>query len=130
MKRFFNIFVDTLIVLSLILFVFISCRKTVGVDPVVAAGIDLGKTSTSTSIKTFSQTGSTVTMEFATTPGAKYSVQFTPFALDNTVKTDKFTATDTVTKKIYDLSDLPKKDYDVHFIDIQGKEDKHPVIIK
>ena len=63
MKRFFNIFVDTLIVLSLILFVFISCRKTVGVDPVVAAGIDLGKTSTSTSIKTFSQTGSTVTME-------------------------------------------------------------------
>ena len=38
--------------------------------------------------------------------------------------------TDTLTKKVYDLSALPKKDYDLIFIDIAGKEVKHPIIIK
>ena len=69
-------------------------------------------------------------MEFITTPGAKYSVQVIPFGKDEAVKTEGFTATDIITKKVYDLSALPKKDYDLIFIDIAGKEVKYPIIIK
>jgi hypothetical protein len=92
--------------------------------------IDLGVKSTSTSIKSITQTGNVVTAEFATTPGSKYSVQIIPFGKDESVKTEGFTATDTTTKKIFDLNSLPKKDYDLLFIDIQGKETKYPIIIK
>jgi len=106
----------------------LSCRK---VDvPVMMNTIDLGKTSTATSIKSIGQAGNIVTAEFVTTPGAKYSVQVIPFGKDESVKTEGFTATDTLTKKVYDLSALPKKDYDLIFIDIAGKEVKHPIIIK
>jgi len=106
----------------------LSCRK---IDiPMVMNTIDLGMTSTSTSIKSIGQTGNVVTAEFITTPGAKYSVQVIPFGKDESVRTEGFTATDTLTKKVYDLSALPKKDYDLIFIDIAGKEVKHPIIIK
>jgi len=106
----------------------LSCRK---IDvPVIMNTIDLGIKSTATSIKSIGQTGNVVTVEFATTPGAKYSVQVIPFGKDEAVKTEGFTATDIITKKIYDLSALPKKDYDLIFIDIAGKEVKHPIIIK
>jgi len=106
----------------------LSCRK---VDvPVVMSTIDLGIKSTATSIKSIGQTGNVVTVEFVTTPGAKYSVQVIPFGKDEAVKTEGFTATDIITKKVYDLSALPKKDYDLIFIDIAGKEVKHPIIIK
>jgi hypothetical protein len=106
----------------------LSCRK---IDvPVVMHTIDLGITSTATSIKSIGQTGNVVTVEFITTPGAKYSVQVIPFGKDEAVKTEGFTATDIITKKVYDLSALPKKDYDLIFIDIAGKEVKHPIIIK
>jgi len=106
----------------------LSCRK---VDvPVIMNTIDLGIKSTATSIKSIGQTGNVVTVEFVTTPGAKYSVQVIPFGKDEAVKTEGFTATDIITKKIYDLSALPKKDYDLIFIDIAGKEVKHPIIIK
>ena len=106
----------------------LSCRK---IDvPVMTNTIDLGITSTATSIKSIGQTGNVVTVEFITTPGAKYSVQVIPFGKDEAVKTEGFTATDIITKKVYDLSALPKKDYDLIFIDIAGKEVKHPIIIK
>lgn len=106
----------------------LSCRK---VDvPVVMTTIDLGIKSTSTSIKSIGQVGNIVTAEFITTPGAKYSVQLIPFGKDESAKTEGFTATDTLTKKVYDLSALPKKDYDLIFIDIAGKEVKFPIIIK
>lgn len=106
----------------------LSCRK---VDvPVMMNTIDLGKASTATSIKSIGQAGNVVTAEFVTTPGAKYSVQVIPFGKDESVRTEGFTATDTLTKKVYDLSALPKKDYDLIFIDIAGKEVKHPIIIK
>jgi len=98
----------------------LSCRK---VDvPVMMNTIDLGKASTATSIKSIGQAGNVVTAEFVTTPGAKYSVQVIPFGKDEAVKTEGFTATDTLTKKVYDLSALPKKDYDLIFLDIAGKE--------
>jgi hypothetical protein len=106
----------------------LSCRK---VDvPVVMSTIDLGIKSTSTSIKSIGQVGNIVTAEFVTTPGAKYSVQLIPFGKDESAKTEGFTATDTLTKKVYDLSALAKKDYDLIFIDIAGKEVKYPIIIK
>jgi hypothetical protein len=106
----------------------LSCRK---VDvPVVMNTIDLGVTSTATSIKSIRQVGNVVTAQFVTTPGAKYSVQLIPFGKDESAKTEGFTATDTLTKKVYDLSALPKKDYDLIFIDIAGKEVKYPIIIK
>ena len=106
----------------------LSCRK---IDvPVIMNTIDLGIKSTATSIKSIGQTGNVVTVEFVTTPGAKYSVQVIPFGKDEAVKTEGFTATDMLTKKVYDLSALPKKDYDLIFIDIAGKEVKYPIIIK
>ena len=106
----------------------LSCRKIE--VPVIMNTIDLGIKSTATSIKSIGQTGNVVTVEFITTPGAKYSVQVIPFGKDEAVKTEGFTATDIITKKVYDLSALPKKDYDLIFIDIAGKEVKHPIIIK
>jgi hypothetical protein len=106
----------------------LSCRKIE--VPVIMNTIDLGIKSTATSIKSIGQTANVVTVEFITTPGAKYSVQVIPFGKDEAVKTEGFTATDMLTKKVYDLSALPKKDYDLIFIDIAGKEVKHPIIIK
>jgi hypothetical protein len=112
----------------LVTLVALSCRK---IDvPVMTNTIDLGITSTATSIKSIHQVGNVVTAQFITTPGAKYSVQLIPFGTDESAKTEGFTATDTVTKKVYDLSALAKKDYDLIFIDIAGKEVKYPIIIK
>ena len=107
--------------------VVISCRK---VEPVPFQVIDLGTQSTSTSIKSIVQNGNTITAEFATTPGSKYSVQLVPFGTEEPAKKEGFTAKDTLTVKTYDLTNLPKKDYDFIFIDVSGKEVKYPFIIK
>jgi len=92
--------------------------------------IDLGNQSTSTAIKSIVQTGNIVTAEFETTVGAKYSVQIIPFGSETPSKKEGFTATEGITKKVYDLSGLSKKDYDLVFIDISGKEVKYPIVIK
>jgi len=92
--------------------------------------IDLGVTATSTGIKSIKQAGNVVTAEFETTVGAKYSVQIIPFGSDEPSKKEGFTANETVTKKVFDLSNLAKKDYDLIFIDVSGKEVKYPIIIK
>ena len=105
-----------------------ACTKITPVP--TPAPIDLGVKSTSTSIKSIYQVGNTVTAEFETTVGSKYSVQIIPFGSDEPVKKEGFTAMDITTKKVYDLSTLAKKDYDLIFIDIGGKEIKYPIIIK
>ena len=92
--------------------------------------IDLGVQSQSTSVKSITQSGNIVTAEFETTVGSKYSVQIVPFGSEEPVKKDGFTAENTLTKKVYDLSSLKKMDYDLIFIDISGKEVKYPLIIK
>jgi hypothetical protein len=92
--------------------------------------IDLGVKSQSTSIKSIVQVNNTVTAVFETTPGAKYSVQVIPFGSDKPAFKEGFTASDVTTQKIYNLSTLAKSDYDLIFIDISGKEIKHPIIIK
>ena len=114
--------------LLLITVIFLAaCTKVVTpLNPV----IDLGVKSTSTSIKSISQVGNIVTAEFETTVGSKYSVQIVPFGSEEPTKKEGFTATETLTRKIYNLSDLARKDYDLIFIDINGKEAKYPLIIK
>ncbi len=92
--------------------------------------VDLGVKSTSTSIKSISQTGNIVTAVFETTIGSKYSVQIIPFGSDQPSKKEGFTANEAMTTKVFDLSNLAKKDYDLIFIDVSGKEVKHPIIIK
>lgn len=92
--------------------------------------IDLGKESTTTAIKKASLINNTLDIAFSTTESAKYSVQIIPFGKDEPVFKDGFTAVDTVTTKKYDLSKLAKMDYDLIFIDVKGKEQKLPLIIK
>lgn len=104
-----------------------ACTK---VDIPAPEPINLGVKSEATAIKSISQVGNTVTAEFQTTIGAKYSVQVVPFGKEEPVKKEGFTATEALTKKVYDLSSLTKQDYDLIFIDINGKEVKHPIIIK
>lgn len=105
----------------------VSCRKIDIPQPQV---IDLGVKSTSTAIKSITQNGNVITAEFATTIGSKYSVQIIPFGSETPTKKEGFTATESVTNKVYDLSDLPKKYYDIVFIDITGNEVKYPILIK
>lgn len=116
----------TIITLGLIVLI-AGCTK---VDLPQPAPIDLGVKSTSTSIKSINQSGNIVTAVFETTVGAKYSVQIVPFGSEEPIKKEGFTANDLTTQKTYDLSSLPKKDYDLIFIDIDGKEVKYPIIIK
>ena len=104
-----------------------ACTK---IAPTSQQVIDLGAVATSTGIKSIKQIDNVVTAEFETTVGAKYSVQIIPFGSEKPVQKEGFTATETVTKKIYNLSDLARKDYDLIFIDVNGKEVKYPLIIK
>jgi hypothetical protein len=108
-------------------FVVYACTK---VDIPAPEPINLGTKSVATSIKSVTQVSNTITAEFETTVGAKYSVQIVPFGKEEPVKKEGFTATETVTKKVYNLSSLAKQDYDLIFIDIDGKEVKYPIIIK
>ena len=113
--------------LFILIFVAYSCTKIELEEP---TPINLGVQSTSTNIKSITQSGNVVTAEFATTVGAKYSVLIIPFGKEEPVKKEGFTATEEVTKKVFDLKQLAKQDYDLIFIDINGKEVKHPIIIK
>ncbi len=109
--------------LTLIMVMFLAaCTK---IDLPAPQVIDLGVQSQSTSIKSITQLGNVVTAEFETTPGAKYSVQIVPFGSEEPARKDGFTADNTTTKKVYDLSSLKRMDYDLIFIDISGKEVKY-----
>lgn len=105
----------------------LSCTKT---DIPQPQAIDLGIKSTSTNIKSIAQSGNTITAELETTVGAKYIIQIVPFGKDEPVKKEGFTASEEITKKTLNLSDLAKRDYDLIFMDINGKETKYPIIIK
>ena len=113
---------------TLIMVMFLAaCTK---IDLPAPQVIDLGVQSQSTGIKSIVQVNNTVTAVFETTPGAKYSVQVIPFGSDKPSFKEGFTASEVTTQKIYNLSTLSKSDYDLIFIDINGKEVKHPIIIK
>ena len=114
----------TIYAFGLLLF---GCTK---IDVPQPQNIDLGVKSAGASIKSISQSGSVITANFSTTVGAKYSIQVIPFGKDEPVRKEGFTASDTLTKKVLNLSDLPKRNYDIIFIDITGNEIKYPIIIK
>jgi hypothetical protein len=116
-----------IIILSILVFTAFGCRKN---DLPKPLAIDLGKKSISTSIKTIIVKDNIVNVIFETTVGAKYSVQIVPFGSEEPIKKEGFTANDNTTAKSYDLSDLPKKNYDLIFIDISGNEAKYPITIK
>jgi hypothetical protein len=97
---------------------------------VISPKIDLGVKSTSTAIKSIKQTENTVSVVLETTPGAKYSIQVIPFGSEIPAKKEGFTATESLTTKYLNLSELPKRDYDFIFIDVDGKEVKYPLTIK
>jgi hypothetical protein len=111
----------------LIILITLSCKKVDLIKPNI---IDLGVKPTSTSIKSINQNNNMVSVVLETTVGSKYSLQIIPFGDDTPVKKLGFTATDIETKKIIDLADLPKKDYDMIFIDISGNQIKYPITIK
>ena len=119
-----------LLVVYLLIIVTVIVYACTKIDIPPPEPINLGVKSESTAIKSITQVGNSVTAEFETTVGAKYSVQVVPFGKEDPVKKEGFTATEAVTKKVYDLSGLTKQDYDLIFIDINGKEVKHPIIIK
>jgi len=114
--------------LLLIMVMFLAACTKIVQPP--APTIDLGVKSLSTNIQSINQIGNVVVAKFETTPGAKYSVQIVPFGSDEPVKKEGFTATEATTERSYNLTGLVKKDYDLIFIDIDGKEIKFPLIIK
>ena len=113
---------------TLIIVMFLAACTKIATPPTPV--IDLGVQSQSTGIKSVVQVNNTVTAVFETTPGAKYSVQVIPFGSDKPSFKEGFTASEATTQKIYNLSTLSKSDYDLIFIDINGKEVKHPIINK
>ena len=120
----------TILIIAVIILTISSCKKTEVIPNVSPQKIDLGTKSVSTSIKSITQKNNNVIAEFETTVGAKYAVQIVPFGSEEPIKKDSFTATETITTKTYDLSDLVKSDYDLIFIDVNGKEVKFPLVVK
>jgi hypothetical protein len=118
-----------LITILIILGFVVGCKKYEEEYPETLQ-INLGKTSELTAIKLVKQENNIVTAVFSTTPGAKYSIQIIPFGSETPILKEGFTANNTEASRIFDLSNLPKKDYDLIFIDISGKEVKYPIIIK
>lgn len=116
-----------LILLTLLTMTVAGCRKIDLIQPTV---IDLGVKSQSTGIQKITEANNVVTAEFKTTPGAKYTVLVIPFGMDESVMKEGFTAQDSVTSKQYDLKHLPKRNYDLIFMDISGKDIKYPITIK
>ncbi len=115
----------SLVILGMLFLLIGGCTKLEEYEP-----INLGQVSTSTAIKSVSQNGNIVVVVFETTIGSKYSVQITPFGSEAPIKKEGFTATDVTTQKVFDLSKEIKRDYDLTFIDISGKEVKYPIVVK
>lgn len=107
-----------------ILFVVYSCTK---VDIPTPQVIDLGKVSTTTTIKNISKSGNIVTVDYQVTVGSKYSVQIIPFGSEEPAIKQGFTADAELVRKTYDLSSLKKMDYDLVLTDIKGVEIKYPI---
>lgn len=114
-------------ILSVLIFTAYGCHKE---DLVRPAMIDLGKKSSSTAIKSIIVKDNVVNAVFETTAGAKYSVQIVPFGSEEPIKKEGFTANDITMQRSYDLSTLPKKNYDLIFIDISGNEAKYPITVR
>ena len=92
--------------------------------------IKLGVTTKSTDILSVVSTGGQVTVQYAVTTGAKYSVQVYKFAATEPIKTLPLTAESEIVTKIYDFKDLEDGIYDITLTDISGNTVKKPLVIK
>lgn len=117
----------------LILGVLVSSLFIIGcsdVDVLTEPSINLGTVSKSTGILSINSVGGTVTVQYAVTAGAKYSVQVYKFAATEPSKTLPLTAEEQIVTKIYDFTDLEDGLYDLTLTDVSGVSVKKPLVIK
>jgi len=115
------------IVLIGLIFITAGCSD---VEVLSAPDIKLGVAAKSTDILSVVSTGGTVTVQYAVTTGAKYSVQVYKFAAIEPTKTLPLTAESEIVTKIYDFKDLEDGIYDITLTDINGVSVKKPLVIK
>jgi spore germination protein YaaH len=115
------------IVLISLIFITTGCSD---LDVLATPDIKLGVTAKSTDILSVVSTGGTVTVQYAVTTGAKYSVQVYKFAATEPTKTLPLTAEEEIVTKIYDFTDLEDGLYDITLTDINGGTVKKPLVIK
>jgi hypothetical protein len=115
------------IVLIGLIFITAGCSD---IEQLAAPDIKLGVAAKSTDILSVVSTGGTVTVQYAVTTGAKYSVQVYKFAATEPVKTLPLTAEEEIVTKIYDFKDLEDGLYDITLTDINGVSVKKPLVIK
>jgi hypothetical protein len=115
------------IVLIGLIFITAGCSD---VEVLSAPDIKLGVTAKSTDILSVMSVGGKVTVQYAVTAGAKYSVQVYKFAATEPTKTLPLTAEEQIVTKIYDFTDLEDGLYDITLTDINGVSVKKPLVIK
>ena len=115
------------IVLIGLIFITTGCSD---VEVLSAPDIKLGVTAKSTDILSVMSVGGKVTVQYAVTAGAKYSVQVYKFAATEPTKTLPLTAEEEIVTKVYDFKDLEDGLYDITLTDINGVSVKKPLVIK
>jgi hypothetical protein len=115
------------IVLIGLIFITAGCSD---VEVLSAPDIKLGVTAKSTDILSVMSVGGKVTVQYAVTTGAKYSVQVYKFAATEPTKTLPLTAEEEIVTKVYDFKDLEDGLYDITLTDINGVSVKKPLVIK
>jgi hypothetical protein len=117
----------SLIVLIGLIFITAGCSD---IEVMSVPDVKLGVTAKSTDILSVISVGGKVTVQYAVTTGAKYSVQVYKFAAVEPAKTLPLTAEEEIVTKIYDFTDLEDGIYDITLTDIDGKSVKKPLVIK
>ena len=117
----------SLIVLIGLIFITAGCSD---IEVMSVPDVKLGVTAKSTDILSVISVGGKVTVQYAVTTGAKYSVQVYKFAAVEPAKTLPLTAEEEIVTKIYDFTDLEDGIYDITLTDINGKSVKKPLVIK
>jgi hypothetical protein len=92
--------------------------------------LNLGTVSKSTDILSVVSVEGRVTVQYAVTAGAKYSVQVYKFAATEPTKTLPLTAEEEIVTKVYDFRDLEDGLYDLVLTDVGGISVKKPLVIK
>lgn len=115
------------IVLIGLIFITAGCSD---IEVLSTPDIKLGVAAKSTDILSVVSTGGKVTVQYAVTTGAKYSVQVYKFAATEPAKTLPLTAEEEIVTKIYDFTDLENGIYDITLTDVSGNTVKKPLIIK
>jgi hypothetical protein len=115
--------------LAFVLFTFLTVACS-DIEQFESKPINLGATSKSTQILSVNSIGSTVTVKYNLTTGAKYAVQVYEFAAKEPKKTLPLMAEEEIVTKVYEFTDLPDGMYDLVLTDVAGTSIKKPLIIK